>query len=152
MLNKLVVFTLDEQRYALHLGSVERVVRTVEVTALPKAPQIILGVINIHGKIIPVINIRKRFCLPERELEINDRLILAHTRKREVVLVVDTVTDVIESPEVKTTATEKIAPNIDYIEGITKIDDGIILIHDLEKFLSLDEEQTLDYALGKMKP
>jgi purine-binding chemotaxis protein CheW len=152
MLNKLVVFTLDEQRYALHLGSVERVVHAVDITCLPQAPNIILGVINIHGKIIPVINIRKRFCLPERELEINDRLILAHTRKREVVLVVDTVTDVIESPEVKTTATEKIAPNIDYIEGITKIDDGIILIHDLEKFLSLDEEQTLDYALGKMKP
>ncbi|MBF8302857.1 MAG: cheW40H-4 [Candidatus Dadabacteria bacterium] len=60
-LNQLVVLTLDEQRYALHLSAVERIVRVVEVTPLPKAPEIVLGVVNVQGQIIPVINIRKRF-------------------------------------------------------------------------------------------
>jgi chemotaxis signal transduction protein len=60
----LVVFTLDEQRYALHLDAVKRIVRAVEVTPLPKAPQIVLGVVNVQGKVIPVMNLRSRFSLP----------------------------------------------------------------------------------------
>ena len=64
--NHIVVFTLDEQRYALHLLAVERVVRAVEVTALPEAPEIVLGVVNVKGRIVPVINVRRRFRLPER--------------------------------------------------------------------------------------
>ena len=64
--NHIVVFALDEQRYALHLLAVERVVRAVEVTALPEAPEIVLGVVNVKGRIVPVINVRRRFRLPER--------------------------------------------------------------------------------------
>jgi purine-binding chemotaxis protein CheW len=60
-LNQLVVLTLDEQRYALHLSAVERIVRMVEITPLPKAPQIVLGVVNVQGRIVPIVNIRKRF-------------------------------------------------------------------------------------------
>jgi purine-binding chemotaxis protein CheW len=54
---KLVVFTLDEQHYALHLVAVERAVRMVEIALLPKAPKIVLGVINVQGRIIPVVNL-----------------------------------------------------------------------------------------------
>ena len=62
---KIVLFTLDEQRYALALPSVDRVVRVVDVTPLPKAPAIVLGVVNIHGDIVPVYDLRKRFRLPK---------------------------------------------------------------------------------------
>jgi purine-binding chemotaxis protein CheW len=60
-LNQLVVFAFDEQRYALHLSAVERIVRMVEITPLPKAPEIVLGVVNVQGRIVPIVNIRKRF-------------------------------------------------------------------------------------------
>ncbi len=63
-LNLYIVFTLDEQRYALHLSAVERVICVVEITPLPKAPEIVLGIINVGGQIIPVIDMRKRFRLP----------------------------------------------------------------------------------------
>ena len=148
-LSKLVIFTLDEQKYALHLSNVERILHAAEITALPKAPPIILGLINIQGTILPVINIRKRFNLPERELELYDMLILAHTKKRKVIIVVDSVTDIIESRKNDIITSEKVIPHIDYVEGILRIDDGIVLIHNLDKFLSLEEENALDDAIEK---
>jgi len=148
-LNQLVVLTLDEQRYALHLSAVERIVRVVEVTPLPKAPEIVLGVVNVQGQITPVINIRKRFRLPEREMNLSDQLIIAHTSRRTVALVADAVSGVIERSEQEVIAAEKVLPGIEYVEGVVKLEDGMILIHDLNKFLSLEEEQALDNAMKK---
>ena len=62
---RLVNFNLDDQKYALFLSAVIRIIRVVEITSLPKAPEIVLGVINMHGQIIPVSNIRERFQLPQ---------------------------------------------------------------------------------------
>src|SRR5712675_257312 len=72
MSNQLVVFALDAQHYALPLTGVQRVVRMVEVTPLPKAPEIVLGVIDVKGHIIPVMSIRNRFGLPEPETNLSD--------------------------------------------------------------------------------
>jgi purine-binding chemotaxis protein CheW len=74
--SKLVLFSLEEPRYALYLSAVERVIRSVEVTPLPKAPEIVIGVINIQGEIIPVIDIRKLFHLPIHEISIDDLFII----------------------------------------------------------------------------
>ena len=75
--HQLVVFNMDEQRYALQLATVERVVRMVEVTLLPQAPKIVLGVINAQGRIIPVVDIRRRFRLPARDIHLSDHLLIA---------------------------------------------------------------------------
>jgi purine-binding chemotaxis protein CheW len=142
-----VAFTLDEGHYALDLNAVERIIQTVEVTLLPEAPDIVLGVINIHGKIIPVVNIRRRFHLPEKDIEPTNRLIIAHTLKRTVALVVDVVLGVIETPEDRVVKADTVLPGMDYVQGVVKMEDGMILIHDLNKFLSLEEEKTLDTAI-----
>ncbi|RJP56021.1 MAG: purine-binding chemotaxis protein CheW [Deltaproteobacteria bacterium] len=146
-LNRYVVFTLDGRQYALHLYIVERILRIVEITPLPKAPEIVLGVVNVRGEVIPVVNIRKRFRLSEREIDLSDRLIIARTSKRTVALVVDEVAGIVESPEQKVVAAEKVLPCMDYVEGVIKLEDGLVLIHDLDTFLSLEEEKTLDAAL-----
>jgi purine-binding chemotaxis protein CheW len=142
-----VAFTLDEGHYALDLSAVERIIQTVEITLLPEAPDIVLGVINIHGKIIPVVNIRRRFRLSEKDIEPTNRLIIAHTLKRTVALVVDVVLGVIETPEDRVVKTDTVLPGMDYVQGVVKMEDGMILIHDLNKFLSLEEEKTLDTAI-----
>ena len=142
-----VAFTLDEGHYALDLSAVERIIQTVEVTLLPEAPDIVLGVINIHGKIIPVVNIRRRFRLSEKDIGPTNRLIIAHTLKRTVALVVDVVLGVIETPEDRVVKTDTVLPGMDYVQGVVKMEDGMILIHDLNKFLSLEEEKTLDIAI-----
>lgn len=145
--DSLIVFTMDDRRYALPLRAVDRVVRMVAVTPLPKAPDIVLGVVNIQGRVIPVINMRRRFRLPEREIALTDQLVVAHTVRRPVALVADAVLDVIACPVQSLIAAEEVLPNIEYVEGVVKLADGLILIHDLDRFLSLEEEDFLDYAL-----
>jgi len=145
--DQLIVFCLGEQRYALALAAVEKVVRAVEVTRLPAAPDIVLGIVNVQGRVIPLINVRRRFRLPEREMALADQIVIAHTARRPVALVVDAVTGVLEYPEREAVAAWDILPDVDYIEGVVKLEDGLILIHNLDRFLSLDEETSLDRVL-----
>jgi len=105
--NYIVVFALEEPRYALLLSAVERVVRAVEITPLPKAPEIVLGIINAQGRIIPVIDVRQRFRMPTREMKLDDRLIIARTSRRQVALVVDSVTSFRELTEREIVNTEQ---------------------------------------------
>ena len=144
---QLVVFGLDEHRYALRLSAVEQIVRVVEITPLPKAPNIILGVVNIHGRIVPVYNIRVRFRLPDREFLLSDHLIVAHTARRTVALVVDTVAGVTTTTDGEVTDANGISPSLEYIEGVVKLEDGLVFIHDLDTFLSIEEEIRLEDAL-----
>jgi purine-binding chemotaxis protein CheW len=143
----LLVFNLDENRYALHLSAVQTVVRAVEFTPLPKAPDTITGIINMHGNVIPLVNVRRRFRLPERDIHPSNQLIVALTAKRTVALVADNVEGVIEYADEKIAAPEAILPNMEYIKGVAKLSDGMVIIHDLDRFLSLDEEKVLDDAL-----
>lgn len=144
---QLVVFNLDDQRYALRLLHVEQAIRMVEITPLPKAPDIVRGLVNVHGAVIPVLNIRKRFLLPEREPELGDQLIIARTAKRLVALMVDTVHDVVDVQLEKMVAPETILPQLEHVNGVVKLDDALVFIHDLDAFLSLEEEQALDVAI-----
>jgi len=146
-LRKLVTFSLDDRAFALYVSAVQRVIRVVEVTTLPKAPEIVVGIINMQGQVIPVFDIRMRFQLPAREMQLGDQLIMASTTKRTVALLVDSVGDVIEIPEEKIIAAEQILSELEYVEGVVKTEGGMVLIHDLEKFLSRHEEKALDEAL-----
>jgi purine-binding chemotaxis protein CheW len=145
---RLVVFSVDDSRYGLPLEAVERVVRIVEITALPEAPEIILGVINVQGRVIAVANVRKRFGLNEREPALSDQLVIARTPRRPVALIVDEVTGVLEYSRGEAVPAEAIVPGIDYVAGVVKLSDGMVLIHDLGRFLSLDEERNLDDAMA----
>ncbi len=144
---QIVVFTLDENRYALRLSCVERAVRMVEVTPLPKAPEIVLGIIDVQGEIIPVLNVRKRFQLPEQEPRLGDQLIIARTARRAVALVADSVSEVVLLPEGELVEPQAILPKVEYVAGVVKCDDGMIFIHDLDTFLSMEEEQALETAI-----
>ena len=148
---QLVVFTLDNQRFALPLSIVERAIRIMEIVHLPTAPEIVIGVINLHGKIIPVVNIRNRFRLPQREINLNDQLIISNTKKRPLAILIDSVLGVFEFPEKRIVSADKILPDIEYIEGVAKLEEGIILIHDIDKFLSLEEEKAIDEAVKEHK-
>ncbi|MGZ8928594.1 MAG: chemotaxis protein CheW, partial [Methylobacter sp.] len=96
---------------------------------------------------IPVFNIRQRFQLPEREITITDQLIIAHTAHRTVALVVDAVDDLLEYPGQDLLSSGDILPDLKYAGGIIKLQDGLILIHCLDTFLSGDEEKSLQAAL-----
>lgn len=145
-LAQLLIIVLNEQRYALHLSAIERVVHAVEVTSLPKAPEIVLGIVNIQGRVIPVIDLRHRFGLPSREIEIGDQFVVARTPRRTIALVVNSVVGVIEIPQAEIIEAEKLLPGSEYVEGVIKIEGDLILIQNLDDLLSLEAERALDEA------
>lgn len=149
MVNQLVVFTIGEQQYALPLTSVQRVVPMVELTLLPKAPEVVLGVIDLQGSIIPVMSMRKRFGMPEVEAGLRDQLIVAEAGARTVAMVVNSVTGIVERTAEEVTGAQKIIPGMQYVEGMTRLGDGILFIHDLDCFLSKKEEQQLEEVLAQ---
>ena len=144
---QLVLFALDEQRYALDLASIERAVRVVDVTPLPKAPSTVLGIVNVRGDVVPVYDLRRRFGLAEREINLGDQLIIGRTSRQKVALLVDSVSGVLEVSKEKIACAEKILPEIEYVHGVVKLQDGLILIHDLDRFLSPEEERILGEAV-----
>jgi purine-binding chemotaxis protein CheW len=145
--DQIVVFTLDELLYALPLPTVVKVIHAIEIRHLPKAPEIISGIINVKGRIIPVADIRKRFGLAVHEIDPDDRLIIADTGKRQVAILVDTVTGIRDLAPGQQKKARETLPFAEYLKGVAKIDDELILIYDLEQFLSLNEEKELEQAL-----
>ncbi len=141
------MFWLDDQRYALPLAAVKRVERAVAVTAVPAAPEAVLGVVNIRGQVVPVFNLRRRFRLPERRLGLTDRLIVARTRHRLVALLADAVQGLLEGPASQIIPAERVLPGLEYLRGVARLQGGMVLIHDLDGFLSLEEERRLEEAM-----
>lgn len=148
---RLVVFLLDGQRYALPLSSVTRIVCAAEVTPIPNAPAIVFGALNLQGNVIPVLDVRQRFQLPRRKIGVTDQFLIARTRRRSVALVVDEAQGLLEREASDVVSANLITPGLEQFQGVVKLEDGLVLIHDLEKFLSLDEELALDAAMEQVE-
>jgi len=142
------VLNLGDMRIAIPLQCVERVVRAVYITPLPAAPEIVLGLVNVAGRVVPVVNMRRRFRLAERDILLTDLLVIAHTCHRMIAFVVDKASGEFEYSEPDVINTEAILHGLEYIEGIMKLDDGLILIHNLDRFLSLEESVSIDRAMS----
>jgi purine-binding chemotaxis protein CheW len=94
-----LLFWLGEIQYALDVAAVERVLPAAEVTPLPDAPVIVLGLINVAGELMPVINARRHFHHSPRDMELTDRLIVTRRDGRTLALLVDAVEGVVELSE-----------------------------------------------------
>lgn len=143
-----VVLCLDELRIALRLAVVERVIQAVALTPLPGAPEIVLGVLNLQGRLVPVVDLRRRFGLPARVLAPSDHLLIARTRQRPVALVADAVSGVSACAAPDWVDAGEVLPGLALIDGLVRRKDGLLLVHDLERFLSLDEAARLDAVLA----
>ena len=147
----LVVFGIEGQRYALPLHAVERVLPMVAVSPLPQAPAVALGVMNLHGQVLPVLDLRRRFGLPPRDYGLTARLLVTRTGRRILALAVDEVLEVREVTPETITRPDAVLPGIGHLAGIVALVDGLLFIHDLEACLSLDEEQRLATALEEVE-
>jgi purine-binding chemotaxis protein CheW len=133
-----LVFHLDEQPYALPLYQVDRVVWMVQILPLPHAPVAVLGVVNVQGRVLPVLNLRHWLRLPPRPLALDDHLILAHTAPADLVLPVDRVIGVQTCPPEEQVPASAILPALAGTEGVSKSAAGLIVIlDDLEGLLAL---------------
>lgn len=149
---QIVVFTLEDRRYGLTLSCVERIVRAVEITHLPEAPENVLGVINVEGRVIPVVNTRRLLGLKERDVDVQDLFIIMNDGTRDLALVADEVSPVMEIPGQEVISAGKVLPGSGFVEGVAKLDQGMVMILGVENAIFADRfdslQSTLDGASG----
>lgn len=150
---QLLTFDVGGRRLALPAAAVGEVTWAVAVTPLPKAPPIVEGVINVRGTVVPVLDIRHRLTLPAQPVALDQHFIVAHAGHRLVALRVDRALDLVSVPEESIETAARLVPGVEYVAGIAKLPDGLIVIHDLQRFLSLEEAEQVDAATaGTMSP
>lgn len=147
----LLIFALDGQRYALPLDRVKRVVRAAALTPLPQAPEIVLGILDLQGDIIPVIDLRSRFRLPQRPIRCDDQFVVAQTPRLTLGLCVDATYEVAEIPGQEVVEPGSVVEGTAYLSGVTRTPEGLVLIHDLDALLFPEEEKQLETALAPGK-
>ncbi len=135
----LLTFIVEEQRFAIELLQVERVIRAVKVTTLLGSPGFIEGVIDYYGEVIAVINLRKRLGYPLHEVCISDRFIIVKTINRKLALIVDEVVNVLSPDPQDSLKSINIHKGLKFI-SLLRNDEGIIFIYDIESLLETEEE------------
>jgi purine-binding chemotaxis protein CheW len=146
--HQLLLFEIDDQRFALRAEAVVEVVRAVEITPLAGAPGVVLGIIDLRGQIVPVFDLRKRFGRAQREVDPADHFIIARAARRTVALHVDHARDLID---VDASAIAPLANTVHaapHVAGVATLADGLAVIQDLDAFLSAVEADSLDAALS----
>lgn len=148
--SKIVLFEVARQRFAALLSDVVEVLRAVTITRLPKAPAVIEGIINLRGAVIPVLDIRARFGLPERAVEPTDQLVIVRAGGRVAALHVDRTIDLVRLDRNTIQDAKDILPDPAHIAGVAKLRDGLVLIYDLQAFLTEAETDEFDRALAEI--
>jgi purine-binding chemotaxis protein CheW len=146
---RLVLFDLAGSRCAFPLEAVERVVPMVAVQPVPGAPRVVLGAIDLAGRVVPVVDLRRRLDLPARDYGPDARLLIVRTPRRTLAVPADDVTDVAEVDRRDVTPTATVLPGLGQVTGIVALPGSLLFIHDLEALLLPDEEHELARALGQ---
>ena len=145
-----VVFEIARRRYGVPLSTVVRVLPMVLVSPLPGTPAVTLGVINLAGRVLPVVDIGARLGGPRHDCGVSAHLLVVRLAARTLVLPVDTVLGVEVVPADAVAAAGSAVPGCPaHVEGIAAGPGGLLVIYDLEALLTRDEEQELAHALGE---
>jgi purine-binding chemotaxis protein CheW len=141
--SELLTFEIAGARFGIPLAAVREIIRAVAFARLPKAPRVVEGVINLRGSVVPVLDIRARFRLPSKAIETSDHFIVAQAYDRVVAIHVDRAIDLLRLEQSEIENMTAVAPTSEYIAGVAKLPDGLVLIHDLTTFLSEAEAEAL---------
>lgn len=145
---RLLVFTLEGERHALELDCVVRVIPAVEVRALPGAPRAVCGVFLLAGQVVPVIDPRRQLGLRRREMQPEDAFVLVATGWRTVALWVDGKVALGEVAGAEIHAARASVGGKAEVRGVATLGSGLVLIHELERFISAADETELNAALA----
>jgi purine-binding chemotaxis protein CheW len=137
---QMVLFQLGSETYGLDIATVHEIIRMQPVTKVPKAPVYVEGVINLRGKVIPVIDIGKRFGFEKAQENKNNRIVVVYLQDTTMGIVVDAVTEVIRIPNDAVEPVSDIVTtgNSEYLQGIAKMQDKMVILLALEKLLASD--------------
>ncbi|MDZ4700622.1 MAG: chemotaxis protein CheW [Rhodothermales bacterium] len=143
---QIVSFVIGEEEFGVDILNVQEIIRPVEITRVPNTADFVVGVINLRGKIVPVVDLRKRFGMPRRERDKNTRIVVIEIQDQVVGFMIDMVRQVIRldrgtiepPPELAT------GKGAQYIRGVARLDDRLLTLIDLEVLLRDDTQAVLD--------
>jgi purine-binding chemotaxis protein CheW len=145
---QIVVCQLANERYGVDIGSVYEIIRFQPITAVPAAPSFVEGVLNLRGRIIPVVDLAGRFGLAHGDRTAAGRIVVAGTSGMRVGLIVDGVSEVLMVPEEAIEATPEVAGGRDsaYIKGIAKLGEQLIILLDLDALFGAGDRAVMAAA------
>jgi purine-binding chemotaxis protein CheW len=138
-LHQLVIFNLGVEEFGVNIMQVQEIIRMPDITRIPRSPEYVKGVVNLRGKIIVVMDLDRRFGMNETEMTDESRIVVVDINGTIIGLVVDSVSEVIrlkgsnieQTPEI---ITQKI--NAEYLKGVGKMDDRLLILLNLENIIN----------------
>jgi purine-binding chemotaxis protein CheW len=145
MEQQLVIFDLAQESFGVDISSVESIIKMQAITKIPHAPGFVEGITNLRGKVLPVIDLRKRFGLPGREPDNNSRIIIILINDTQMGMVVDGVSEVLTIMDENIEPTPPMVSTVDsaFITGIAKLEGRLVILLDLARVLSTQEQSSL---------
>ena len=149
---QLVVFQLGGEEFGVEIMQVQEIIRMPDITRIPQSPDYVEGVINLRGKIIVVVNLDTKFDLHSKELDDDSRIVIVEVGSNVIGMIVDSVSEVMRlsasnvepAPDIISTKIQA-----DYLKGVGKLDDRLLILLDLERVLNEDEVAQVA-AVGEM--
>jgi purine-binding chemotaxis protein CheW len=141
-----VTFILDNETYGINVMQVQEILRYSEIALVPGAPDYVLGIINLRGNVVTVIDTRTRFGLPPADVTNNTRIVIIEAEKQVIGILVDSVAEVVYLKK----SEMEVAPHVgteessQFIQGVCNRDDGLLILVDLNKLLSDQEWNELN--------
>jgi len=150
-INQLISFAVGEEEYGLDILKVKEVIRIREITRLPKAPSFVRGIINLRGDVIPIVDLRDRFGLENKEYTEMTRVIVVDVESKLVGMVVDSASQVVRIPEDQIDPPPPIVGGLsaEYIKGVGKIDQRLVILLNIDRILSDPEKEELGKVMER---
>ncbi|MBU8934448.1 MAG: chemotaxis protein CheW [candidate division Zixibacteria bacterium] len=143
---QMVSFKIASEEFGVDILKVQEINRMVEITKVPQAPHYVEGVINLRGKVIPIVDLRKRFGLPDKEYDKDTRIVVVDISSNIMGMVVDSVAEVLRLPADTIEPAPEIAAgvNSEYIKGVAKLENRLLIFLDLSKVIDMSELAGMD--------
>lgn len=144
--NQFVIFRLGDEKYAVDILNVGGISEYREMTKVPNAPAFIDGIINLRGDIIPIVNLKKRFNIAEKQADSDTRIIINNIKGKDIGFIVDEASQVIKIDDADIEEAPEIIKGADrqYISGVGKVNDQIVILLNLEKVLNEEEQKAVN--------
>lgn len=146
---KYLTFMLGKESYGLEILKVREIIGMIDITPLPQTPNFVKGVVNLRGKVIPVVDLRTKFGLEDKGITNETCMIIVDLGQKHMALIVDSVHEVVDIPKgsIEKTPSFGVQVKLDFVKGIGKLASGVVILLDIDRVLT-SEELVLVNTLG----